>query len=293
MGCVFLPRYKGKDGTLRVSSLWWMKYRNAAGIVVREASGTDKKRAAERLLAKRTGAAADGRPTSPHTEKVTVHELLADLENEYLANDRGVARLRYSLAHVRPVFGARRAGQVTTADVTAYIVERKQASAANATINRELAALKRAYSLATKATPPKLYLRPYIPMLTENNVRSGFFERHQLDAVLSHLPEALRPLMIVASIRARPRTRTAGSSTSRQCSGRPWRRSGRPPSGCSGRRAPSSRGCSIVTASPSRTCTRRGGGPARRPAVPHASRTTSGGPPSGTSSARACRARWR
>ena len=121
-GCVFLPRYKGKDGTLRISSIWWMKYRNAAGVVKREACGTDKKRAAVRLLAKRTGAAADGRPTSPHTEKVTVYELLADLENEYLANDRGVARLRHSLAHVRPVFGARRAGEVTTADVNAYIV---------------------------------------------------------------------------------------------------------------------------------------------------------------------------
>jgi integrase len=217
MGCVFQPRYKGKDGTLRVSSIWWMKYRNAAGVVVREASGTDKKRAAEKLLDKRTGAAADGRPTSPHTEKVTVDELLTDLENEYEANARGVARLRYSLAHVRPAFGLRRAGLVSTADINAYIVARQHqrcppscssspcrsrshAPAANGTINRELAALKRAYALATQATPPKLYLRPDIPMLTEDNVRSGFFEWAQLHAVLAHLPEALRALMIVAYV---------------------------------------------------------------------------------------------
>lgn len=200
MGCVYQPRYTGKDGTLKVSSLWWLKYRDASGRVIREASNTDKKRAAERLLDRRTGAAAEGRPTSPRTERVTVEELLTDLEHEYRANARGVDRLTYSLAHVRPVFGPRRAGQVTTADVNAYIVERQGAGAANGTINRELAALKRAYALATQATPPKLYLRPHIPMLTEDNARSGFFERAQLDAVLARLPEALHPLMVVAYV---------------------------------------------------------------------------------------------
>jgi len=199
---VFQPRsrYTGKDGALRVSSLWWLKYRDASGRVIREPSGTEKKREAERLLDKRTGAAAEGRPTAPRTEKVTVEELLTDLEHEYRANARGVDRLGYSLAHVRPTFGPRRTGQVTKADVNRYIVERQGDGAANATINRELAALKRAYSLATKATPPKLYLRPHIPMLTEDNVRSGFFERAQLDAVLAHLPAALHPVMLVAHV---------------------------------------------------------------------------------------------
>ena len=39
----------------------------------------------------------------------------------------------------------------------------------NAEINRELAALKRAFSLAVK--DGKLMVKPYIPMLKENNVR--------------------------------------------------------------------------------------------------------------------------
>jgi hypothetical protein len=143
-------------------------------------------------------AAAGSSRTSPRTEKVTVGELLDDLVIEYKANGRRVDRILYSLAHLRPVFALRRAMQVSTADVSAYIVARQEVEAANATINRELAALKRAYSLATQATRPKLYERPYIPMLKEDNVRKGFFERAQYEAVLRHLPEALRPVTTVA-----------------------------------------------------------------------------------------------
>lgn len=39
MGCVYQPRYTGGDGTLKVASIWWLKYRDARGRVVRESSG--------------------------------------------------------------------------------------------------------------------------------------------------------------------------------------------------------------------------------------------------------------
>ena len=38
-------------------------------------------------------------------------------------------------------------------------------------------------------------VRPYIPMLREQNVRSGFFEQDQLDAVVCHLSDALTPMV--------------------------------------------------------------------------------------------------
>jgi integrase len=200
MGCVYRPRYTTKDGTLKVSTIYWLKYRDASGRLVRESSETDKRPEAKRLLMRREGASVEGRPTSPKATKVTVGELLDDLVTEYQANGRGEDRLAYSLAHLRPVFGHHRAMQVTTAAVNAYIVARQGEQAANATINRELAALKRAYALATQATPPKLYLRPYIPMLKEDNVRKGFFEREAFEAARRHLPEDLRPLVTVAYI---------------------------------------------------------------------------------------------
>jgi integrase len=41
-------------------------------------------------------------------------------------------------------------------------------------------------------------VRPYIPMLEENNVRSGFFEREQFESVRRHLPEELRAVITFA-----------------------------------------------------------------------------------------------
>lgn len=46
----------------------------------------------------------------------------------------------------------------------------------------------------------KLLQRPRIPTLKENNVRKGFVECEQFQAVHRHLPEGLRPVMEVAYI---------------------------------------------------------------------------------------------
>jgi site-specific recombinase XerD len=75
----------------------------------------------------------------------------------------------FSLAHLRPVVGSRRAVHVTSADVTVYITARQASKAANATINRELAALKKAYALALAAE--RIHRAPRFAMLQEDNVR--------------------------------------------------------------------------------------------------------------------------
>ena len=70
--------------------------------------------------------------------------------------------------------------------------------ASNAEINRELALLKRMFTLAMQAA--KLLYRPHIPMLKENNVRTGFFEREQFESVLAHLPVDSQPVIAFAYI---------------------------------------------------------------------------------------------
>jgi hypothetical protein len=44
----------------------------------------------------------------------------------------------------------------------------------------------------------RVRLRPYVDMLQEANARKGFFEPDQFEAVLAHLPEALKPVFTVA-----------------------------------------------------------------------------------------------
>jgi integrase len=166
-------------------------YRN--GRPFRETTGSTEERAAKDLLNKRMGAIATGQPIAPRADRVRLEALLEDLETEYRVNGRAsVGRLEEMMTHLKAFFGGARASGIDTARVRQYIAARQEQRAANATINRELAALKRAYSLACQAG--KLLTRPYIPMLKENNVRTGFFERDQLEAVLRHLPEAIRPV---------------------------------------------------------------------------------------------------
>jgi integrase len=77
-----------------------------------------------------------------------------------------------------------------TSDVLArYVDSRQQAGAQNATINRELAALKRMFSLGAKATPAKVMRMPAFPHLAENNIRLGFLEDGQYTKLVEHCPE--------------------------------------------------------------------------------------------------------
>jgi len=101
--------------------------------------------------------------------------------------------------HLEPFFGGRRAASITPADVRQYTLSRQVERTpqgkptSNATINRELSALKRAFSLGIDAG--KLTHKPKIPMLKENNVRTGSFERDQFEAVQVKLAEPLRPAL--------------------------------------------------------------------------------------------------
>lgn len=191
MGSLYRPTYRGTDGTLKESAIIWLKYRDALGVLRREASGTDKEQEARRLLRQREGAAVEGRVVVPRADRVTIAELAEHLKADYAANGRKSAdRLAFSLARLLPVFGAGKAITLTSADVTAYRVQRQAAGAAAATVNRELAALKRMFSLAVKGE--RLQRMPYIEMLREDNARRGFFERAQFEVVRAHLPEFAR-----------------------------------------------------------------------------------------------------
>jgi hypothetical protein len=68
------------------------------------------------------------------------------------------------------------AAQLTTDDVRHHVRQRQTEGAADATINRELATLRRIFKLGLQSTPLKVLPMPVIPMLKENNVRRGFVE---------------------------------------------------------------------------------------------------------------------
>lgn len=108
-------------------------------------------------------------------------------------NRRSTDRLERSLRHLEGFFGGWPVPAIDEAAVQRFITYRLKAGYANATVNRELSALKRAFRLGYRQ---KLVGRiPDIRMLQENNVRTGFLSYEDLWALLEVAPPSLRPFI--------------------------------------------------------------------------------------------------
>jgi integrase len=113
--------------------------------------------------------------------------------HDYKINGRrSPDRVEDAVAHLDNFFGQRRALDITSDQISAYVAMRKEEGASNATINREQAALKRMFRLGERAG--KVAQRPHIAMLEEDNVRQGFFEESEFRAVLAQLADDLQPV---------------------------------------------------------------------------------------------------
>jgi integrase len=199
VGSVYRPKYLDpKTGERKESAVWWVAY-YVRGRKVRESSKSTVRAEAARLLKDRLGKVADGKPVGPEVAKTTLADLKRMLENDYQANGRRARVIRAPLAHLVDYFGADcRAVAITGDRLTAFIAQRREGGAANATVNRALAALKRAFKLAERAG--KVASRPHFPMLREDNRRKGFFEHDDYLALLEHLPAELKPVAQTAYI---------------------------------------------------------------------------------------------
>jgi integrase len=82
-----------------------------------------------------------------------------------------------------------RAVDVTVATIDRFKVERRNLGRAAATINRELELLGQAYRLAVRQGRLSVARAPEVERLPVDNVRTGFFERAEIEALLSQIPD--------------------------------------------------------------------------------------------------------
>lgn len=192
-------RARGLGRIYRRGEVWWIQY-GYRGQDRRESTHSTVHADAVKLLNRRRAEIGAGRLIGPDAERVTFADLAAGLVNDYRVNGRrSLRRAQNSLDHLRAFFGAdARALDITTERADAYIVQRQSEGAASATIQNELAALKRMLTLAVDRR--QLPARPKIPRLQISNARQGFFEAPELAALLAELPDAVRPVIEFAQL---------------------------------------------------------------------------------------------
>lgn len=184
---------RGMGRIFQRGPVYWIAYYHRGQEHRESTSATGKKgeTAAAKLLKKRMGEIGRGRLIGPQEERVTFEDMSADLERDYaMTGKRSAVTLGHKLRHLRESFALMRAVDITTDRIRVHVIARQEAGAKNATINRELAALKRMFTLAVQAA--RLSTRPHIPMLEENNARQGFVDHGSFLALCEALPERLK-----------------------------------------------------------------------------------------------------
>jgi len=145
--------HRGLGSTYQRGNVWWFQYyRN--GKAYRESSNSTKENDARKLLKRKLGEIVLGMFIEPSSEKITLKQLTDDLLTDYRVNGkRSLSRMQNSTNHLRTYFIDDKVLSITTDRIRSYISHRQAEGAVNATINRELAALKRSFTLGVPAQP--------------------------------------------------------------------------------------------------------------------------------------------
>ena len=131
---------------------YWIKYYQS-GKPIFESSHSTKEADARRLLKRREGDIAEGKLPGVYFDRVKFDELAEDYLNDYKINGRkSLAKAKQCVNNLKKWFEGVRVPDITTSSINNYIESRLEEDVAKATINRELAALKRMLNMGAKST---------------------------------------------------------------------------------------------------------------------------------------------
>jgi integrase len=174
-----MSRTKGTGAVYLRGKVWWISLEREGRIVFRESTHSELKTAAVEKLKQRVHEIESGFVSS---RKLTVSETIERVFDDYESEGyRSLQDAKERWAkHLKPVLGSVLARNVNTKALRKYRDARLEAGAAKATVNRELALLRRGFHIARQ--DGQLQFIPAFPMLSENgNARDGWLEDAQYD----------------------------------------------------------------------------------------------------------------
>jgi len=179
--------------------VWWFST-TYQGRQIRRSTETTDRKLAQRIFDKIKYEIAEGTWFEKLSgEEFTFGDLKEDLINDYKINSRkSLERAELSVKHLENYFGNINVSDIDSDSIKNYILLRKSKGASNGTINRELSALKRMFSLGLRQSPPKVINPPYVSKLKEAPPREGFFEHEEYHRLLDALPDYLRLVLTIA-----------------------------------------------------------------------------------------------
>jgi integrase len=173
------------------SKNWWVKvYEPGNPKPKRFSLETDNEDEARAKLKKIEAKQTLDQPIEPKADRLRFWQLADLVVNDYIVRkNRSLETLKNRLKnHIIPYFGQHLVRNIRTAQIEQYMVKRIEQGASDATINRELDVIKKAFRLGARDYPIQV---PHIPKRKETNIRKGFFEEDQFEALCRHSPSYL------------------------------------------------------------------------------------------------------
>lgn len=183
----------GDGGVFRRGQTWWIRYSHN-GKPIRESANTTDERKAHKRLRQRIEEIKKPFFVGPSEKKLTMDDLKKKLEADYIRNDkRSLDSVKFCLKPVKAFFEFDRLLEITSRRIEAYQQHRLDRGMARATINRELAYLRRGFRLLFEAR--EISFIPVIKLLGGENVREGFINRPEFDGLSEHLDQDNRDIV--------------------------------------------------------------------------------------------------
>jgi integrase len=192
-------------GVYKRGDIYWISY-SYQGKQYRESTGTDNKHFARDVLAKRQVEIREQRLFDmKNGAKVSFEELAQDFLRFYQERDRrSLNRAETSVKHLNTFFGDKRIAEITPLAIETYITTRLQQHSRlgrptrPATVNRELAALSKMFSLAIRHKKADKNPMTAVERLREHNVRDRVLSSEEFQRLLEALSLHLHPVIIMA-----------------------------------------------------------------------------------------------